>query len=158
MNVYIYMLFDVRLYTYHMITKYKCILFALYNALLWSVFLDFSADSVDKSHTKHTNKASNLHLEIQFTDNTTRFYCRIYYAEQFRKLRSIIFSEGEERYIRSLCHCVQWIARGGKSGSMFCKTHGKSIFSDKVLFLSLQTFLHSSLLEDWQKTIVNKKE
>lgn len=98
-------------------------------------FSDFSADSVDKSHTKHMNKASNLHLEIQFTDSTTRFYCRVYYAEQFRKLRSIIFSEGEERYVRSLCHCVQWIARGGKSGSMFCKTHGKSIFNILLLLM-----------------------
>lgn len=110
--------------------------FLLYALMLYAAFFsDFSADSVDKSHTKHTNKASNLHLEIQFTDSTTRFYCRVYYAEQFRKLRSIIFSEGEERYVRSLCHCVQWIARGGKSGSMFCKTHGKSIFNILLLLM-----------------------
>ena len=102
---------------------------------------------MDKSHTKHTNKASNLHLEIQFTDNTTRFYCRVYYAEQFRKLRSIIFSEGEERYIRSLSHCVQWIARGGKSGSMFCKTHGIDLQCILFFFFSnnLQNNLQKSL-------------
>lgn len=111
--------------------------------MLCYVFSDFSADSVDKGHTKHTNKTSNLHLEIQFTDNTTRFYCRVYYAEQFRKLRSIIFSEGEERYIRSLCHCVQWIARGGKSGSMFCKTHGKFIFN--MLFFVIDNNFHMAI-------------
>lgn len=103
------------------IVTYKCLECVTYCNKL----TDFSADSVDKGHLKPANKASNLHLEIQFTDNTTRFYCRVYYAEQFRKLRSIIFTEGEERYIRSLSHCVQWMARGGKSGSMFCKTHGK---------------------------------
>lgn len=110
-----------------------------------SVFSDFSADSVDKGHTKHANKASNLHLEIQFTDSTTRFYCRVYYAEQFRKLRSIIFSEGEERYMRSLCHCVQWIARGGKSGSMFCKTHGKFVFMMHLVLLTIILICLSNL-------------
>uniref|UniRef100_T1E1T0 1-phosphatidylinositol-3-phosphate 5-kinase n=1 Tax=Cupiennius salei TaxID=6928 RepID=T1E1T0_CUPSA len=102
---------------------------------------DFSADSVDKGHLKPANKASNLHLEIQFTDNTTRFYCRVYYAEQFRKLRSIIFTEGEERYIRSLSHCVQWMARGGKSGSMFCKTHDDRFILKQMPRLELQSFM-----------------
>ncbi|KAF9823441.1 hypothetical protein SFRURICE_004372, partial [Spodoptera frugiperda] len=30
--------------------------------------------------------------------------------------------EIEEGFIRSLAHCVPWAARGGKSGSTFCKT------------------------------------
>ncbi|XP_054715283.1 1-phosphatidylinositol 3-phosphate 5-kinase-like [Uloborus diversus] len=103
---------------------------------------DFSVDSVDKNHLKATNnKSSNLHLEIQFTDSTTKFYCRIYYAEQFRKLRSLIFTEGEERYIRSLSLCVQWIARGGKSGSMFCKTHDDRFILKQMPRLELQSFM-----------------
>lgn len=31
----------------------------------------------------------------------------------------------EEGFIRSLSRCVPWAARGGKSGSTFCKTTGK---------------------------------
>lgn len=28
-------------------------------------------------------------------------------------------------YVRSLARCISWSARGGKSGSNFCKTKGK---------------------------------
>ena len=33
----------------------------------------------------------------EFQDNTAKFYCRVYYAEQFRKLRKLIFPAGEKR-------------------------------------------------------------
>ncbi|XP_035226923.1 1-phosphatidylinositol 3-phosphate 5-kinase-like isoform X2 [Stegodyphus dumicola] len=102
---------------------------------------DFSIDATEKGHVKPASKISNFHIEIQFTDNTTRFYCRVYYAEQFRKLRGLIFTEGEERYIRSLSHCVQWIARGGKSGSMFCKTHDDRFILKQMPRLELQSFM-----------------
>ena len=68
---------------------------------------------------------SNQHLEIQFSDSSTKFYCRVYYAEQFRALRSKVFPAGEDRFIRSLARCAPWAASGGKSGSTFCKTLGK---------------------------------
>ena len=64
------------------------------------------------------------HLEMQFSDSSTKFYCRVYYAEQFRLLRAKVFPAGEERFIRSLSRCVPWAACGGKSGSTFCKTLG----------------------------------
>lgn len=34
----------------------------------------------------------------------------------------------EEDFIRSLSHCVNWQARGGKSGAVFYATEGKSCF------------------------------
>lgn len=71
--------------------------------------------------------ASNQHLEIQFSDSCTQFYCRVYYAEQFRALRSKVFPAGEDRFIRSLARCAPWAASGGKSGSTFCKTLGKNL-------------------------------
>lgn len=41
------------------------------------------------------------------------------------KLNSNIeIGEIEEAFIRSLSRCVPWAARGGKSGSTFCKTKG----------------------------------
>ncbi len=54
-----------------------------------------------------------------------QFYCRVYYAEQFRALRSLVFPAGEERFVRSLSRCAPWAASGGKSGSTFCKTLGR---------------------------------
>lgn len=39
------------------------------------------------------------------------------------------FNGIEEAFIRSLTRCVPWAARGGKSGSTFCKTKGISILS-----------------------------
>jgi 1-phosphatidylinositol-3-phosphate 5-kinase len=65
------------------------------------------------------------YIEIQFTDSTTNFYCRIYFATQFAVLRENVLPYGEEGYIRSLSHSIPWAARGGKSGSTFCKTRGK---------------------------------
>ena len=35
---------------------------------------------------------------LEFQDSSAKFYCNIYFAEQFRKMRELIFPEGEERY------------------------------------------------------------
>lgn len=82
---------------------------------------------------------SNQHIEIQFSDSSTKFYCRVYYAEQFRALRAKVFPAGEDRFIRSLARCAPWAASGGKSGSTFCKTLGKRVTFffqiDRVVYL-----------------------
>ncbi|XP_028967984.1 1-phosphatidylinositol 3-phosphate 5-kinase [Galendromus occidentalis] len=65
---------------------------------------------------------AQLHIDIQFQDASSRYFCRIYYAEQFRKVRSLLFPAGEERFLYSLARCIPWEAQGGKSGSIFCKT------------------------------------
>ncbi|KAJ0178091.1 hypothetical protein K1T71_005914 [Dendrolimus kikuchii] len=89
----------------------------------------------------------NEHVEVLLKDGLV---CRVYYAAQFSQLRHSLLSplttsdaqttdgdnkctcedvkgdkglcEIEEGFIRSLAHCVPWAARGGKSGSTFCKT------------------------------------
>ncbi|OQR76585.1 1-phosphatidylinositol 3-phosphate 5-kinase-like [Tropilaelaps mercedesae] len=65
---------------------------------------------------------AQLHIDIQFQDASSRYYCRIYFAEQFRQVRKLLFPAGERRFIYSLARCVPWQAQGGKSGSVFCKT------------------------------------
>ena len=35
---------------------------------------------------------------LEFADSTCRFFCSIYFAEQFRLLRKRIFADGEEKY------------------------------------------------------------
>jgi len=68
-------------------------------------------------------------VQITFSDSTTNFYVKVYFAKQFAKLRETFFVSGEEMYIRSLARCISWSARGGKSGSNFCKTKGNLKFS-----------------------------
>ncbi|CAB3220369.1 unnamed protein product [Arctia plantaginis] len=90
---------------------------------------------------------NNDHVEVLLKDGLV---CRVYYASQFQRLRHMLLAplttpplddcradaepkcicfendkelcEIEEGFIRSLAHCVPWAARGGKSGSTFCKT------------------------------------
>lgn len=35
---------------------------------------------------------------LEFADSACRFFCSIYFAEQFRLLRKRIFADGEEKY------------------------------------------------------------
>lgn len=78
-------------------------------------------ESVDED--KKAIKQQN-YIEVQFNDATTNFFCRIYFAAQFAALRESVLPCGEDGYTRSLSRSVQWAARGGKSGSAFCKTRG----------------------------------
>ncbi|XP_076363235.1 1-phosphatidylinositol 3-phosphate 5-kinase fab1 isoform X2 [Tachypleus tridentatus] len=100
-----------------------------------------NSQEVEKSSGKVGSKGPNPHIEVQFSDATTRFYCRVYFAEQFRKLRRLIFPDGEECYVRSLARCVQWVARGGKSGSSFSKTHDDRFVLKQMSRFEVQSFL-----------------
>lgn len=83
----------------------------------------------------------DFHVKHQFADSTCRFYCSIYYAEQFRSLRKRIFPDGEEKYIRSLQHSVSWGALGGKSGSAFFKSFDDRFVMKQMSRQELQCFL-----------------
>ncbi|KAG1683157.1 1-phosphatidylinositol 3-phosphate 5-kinase [Nymphon striatum] len=89
---------------------------------------------------KNKSKIPNHHIEIQFCDSSANFYCKVYFAEQFRALRKLIFPIGEDRYIRSLARCRQWKAHGGKSGSIFCKTHDDRFILKQMSKLEVQSF------------------
>lgn len=69
----------------------------------------------------------------EFSDASAKFYCRIYYAEEFHKMREEIMESSEEDFVRSLSHCVNWQARGGKSGAVFYATEGLSIDPNQPL-------------------------
>ncbi|XP_014674475.1 PREDICTED: 1-phosphatidylinositol 3-phosphate 5-kinase-like [Priapulus caudatus] len=100
---------------------------------------DFMINSTDKE--KALKQGLNLHIELQFSDNAAKFYCRVYFAESFRKLRKLIFPQGEEHYIRSLSRCFTWMARGGKSGSTFCKTQDDRFILKQMSRFEIQSFL-----------------
>lgn len=96
---------------------------------------------------KRTIKQQN-YIEVQFNDTTTNFFCRIYFAAQFAALRESVLPCGEDGYTRSLSRSVQWAAKGGKSGSTFCKTRGKDDeeYSSAFVIASLYFLLTLTLI------------
>ncbi|XP_034244231.1 1-phosphatidylinositol 3-phosphate 5-kinase isoform X2 [Thrips palmi] len=93
------------------------------------------------SPTTAAAQQSPTYIEVQFSDASTNFYCRIFYAEEFLKLRRLIWPRGEEAFIRSLAHCVHWAARGGKSGSTFCKSRDDRLVIKEMSKTELSHFL-----------------
>ncbi|KAJ8321633.1 hypothetical protein KUTeg_000104 [Tegillarca granosa] len=79
-------------------------------------------------------KTDGESLEIEFSDSSARFYCK------FRKLRKLIFPSGEDLYIRSLSRCKIWEAKGGKSGSAFCKTNDDRFILKQMSGIEVEIF------------------
>ena len=50
-----------------------------------------------KSTTKVVLDPKQQFVETQFSDPTAKFYCRIYFPDEFRQLRSAVFPYGEDR-------------------------------------------------------------
>lgn len=81
------------------------------------------------------------HIELQFADSSTKFYCKIYYAEHFRLLRKLLFPEGERAFVRSLSRCEQWAPKGGKSGAVFNRTADKRFVLKQMSRFEQQSFI-----------------
>lgn len=90
---------------------------------------------------KQKKQTSNPHIELQFSDASAKFYCRIYYAAEFHRMREEIMESTEEDFIRSLSHCVNWQARGGKSGAVFYATEDDRFILKQMPKLEVQSFL-----------------
>ncbi|XP_067404848.1 1-phosphatidylinositol 3-phosphate 5-kinase isoform X2 [Emydura macquarii macquarii] len=84
---------------------------------------------------------ANPHVELQFSDANAKFYCRIYYAGEFHKMRDVILGSSEEDFIRSLSHSLPWQARGGKSGAAFYVTEDDRFILKQMPRLEVQSFL-----------------
>ncbi|XP_064832829.1 1-phosphatidylinositol 3-phosphate 5-kinase-like isoform X2 [Oncorhynchus masou masou] len=89
----------------------------------------------------HKKSTGNPHIELQFSDANAKFYCRIYYAEAFHKMRAEIMESTEDDFVRSLSHCVNWQARGGKSGAVFYATEDDRYILKQMPRLEVQSFL-----------------
>ncbi|XP_040213306.1 1-phosphatidylinositol 3-phosphate 5-kinase-like isoform X2 [Rana temporaria] len=90
---------------------------------------------------KQKKQSGNPHVELQFSDANAKFYCRIYYAGEFHRMRKVILGSSEEDFIRSLAHCVPWQARGGKSGAAFYATEDDRFILKQMPRLEVQSFL-----------------
>ncbi|VDK32153.1 unnamed protein product, partial [Taenia asiatica] len=93
-----------------------------------------------KSPKTSSTVPTDPHIKIQFADATTTFLCRIYYAEEFHKLRQLVLPQGEMAFIRSLSRCRNWDAQGGKSGSCFMKTYDERFVVKEVSSIEMKTF------------------
>uniref|UniRef100_A0A671SYS0 1-phosphatidylinositol 3-phosphate 5-kinase n=1 Tax=Sinocyclocheilus anshuiensis TaxID=1608454 RepID=A0A671SYS0_9TELE len=94
-----------------------------------------------ESGDKQKKQTGNPHIELQFSDANAKFYCRIYYAEEFHKMREEIMESSEDDFVRSLSHCVNWQARGGKSGAVFYATEDDRFILKQMPRLEVQSFL-----------------
>ncbi|XP_073489524.1 1-phosphatidylinositol 3-phosphate 5-kinase isoform X2 [Aquarana catesbeiana] len=101
------------------------------------------AESANESDggDKQKKQSGNPHVELQFSDANAKFYCRIYYAGEFHRMRKVILGSSEEDFIRSLAHCVPWQARGGKSGAAFYATEDDRFILKQMPRLEVQSFL-----------------
>ncbi|XP_012516663.1 PREDICTED: 1-phosphatidylinositol 3-phosphate 5-kinase [Propithecus coquereli] len=99
-----------------------------------------SQDEVDGGDTQK-KQITNPHVELQFSDANAKFYCRLYYAGEFHKMREVILGSSEEDFIRSLSHSSPWQARGGKSGAAFYATEDDRFILKQMPRLEVQSFL-----------------
>uniref|UniRef100_A0A8C5KZJ4 1-phosphatidylinositol 3-phosphate 5-kinase n=1 Tax=Jaculus jaculus TaxID=51337 RepID=A0A8C5KZJ4_JACJA len=97
-------------------------------------------DELDGGDTQK-KQLTNPHVELQFSDANAKFYCRLYYAGEFHKMREVILGSGEEDFIRSLSHSSPWQARGGKSGAAFYATEDDRFILKQMPRLEVQSFL-----------------
>ncbi|XP_058804589.1 1-phosphatidylinositol 3-phosphate 5-kinase isoform X2 [Phymastichus coffea] len=100
-----------------------------------------TSTATEKDDELKTKPPQPIFVEVQFADSTTDFFCKIYFAVQFAALRERVLSCGEDGYTRSLSRSVQWAARGGKSGSTFCKTRDDRFILKEMKPIDLQIFL-----------------
>ncbi|XP_072902930.1 1-phosphatidylinositol 3-phosphate 5-kinase isoform X2 [Hemitrygon akajei] len=100
-----------------------------------------SEQTNDGDGDKQKKQLGNSHVELQFSDANAKFYCRIYYAEEFHKMRDVILASSEDDFIRSLSHCMPWQARGGKSGAAFYATEDDRFILKQMPRLEVQSFL-----------------
>ncbi|XP_037795533.1 1-phosphatidylinositol 3-phosphate 5-kinase-like isoform X2 [Penaeus monodon] len=102
---------------------------------------EFCVSAATTDSDKNNKSAKDFHIELQWNDQHAKFYCKIFFAEHFRQLRKMVFPFGEEFYIRSLGRCIAWEARGGKSGSVFCKSHDDRFILKEMSRLEMISFL-----------------
>ncbi|KAK0404001.1 hypothetical protein QR680_017234 [Steinernema hermaphroditum] len=87
------------------------------------------------------NLGAHQHIEVDFEDASARYYVKAYYAEQFQMLRKVLFTEGEDQFIRSLSQSLNWNPEGGKSGASFFKTRDERFVFKQMSRFEIQSFV-----------------
>ncbi|GMT32423.1 hypothetical protein PFISCL1PPCAC_23720 [Pristionchus fissidentatus] len=105
------------------------------------------------------NAMNAEHFEIEFSDSSTSYYVKSYYAERFHLLRRLLLPEGEAAFIQSLSQAYIWTPQGGKSGSSFFRTcDGRFVIKTMSRF-EVQSFVKfAPNYFDYLKTAVTEKK
>lgn len=83
-------------------------------------------------------RPEGVHLRFDFESGTSRFHCRILFAEQFDALRRCCGCE--DSTIGSLARCVKWDSSGGKSKMTFLKTRDDRLVLKQLSSSELTSF------------------
>lgn len=102
----------------------------------------YKLEELKATNENMTNECKIPHIDIKFADTAANFSVKMYFADLFAELRKFSFPEGEESFIRSLSRCIRWKARGGKSGSNFCKTKDDRLILKEMSRLEMDSFLN----------------
>lgn len=84
-------------------------------------------------------RESGTHMRYNFSTGSTKFFCKIFFSEQFDALRRNCGCD--ESYIMSLASCIKWDSSGGKSGSAFLKTKDDRLLMKQMSRYELDAFL-----------------
>ena len=104
---------------------------------------NFSNESNSESITDNIQETllreAGNHLGYNFRLGSTKFFCKVFFVEQFDALRRNCGIENS--YILSLASCVKWDSSGGKSGSAFLKTSDDRLLMKQVSRFEMDAFL-----------------
>eukprot|EP01135_Chromosphaera_perkinsii_P001317 Nk52_evm44s164 gene=Nk52_evmTU44s164 len=118
------------------------------------VFFDGPKIYCEDKSILHSVELEETHAEIaplkvererdflcEFSDGRTNFMCRVYYASEFAKLRSLCLEGSEDAFLLSLSKSMKWQTTGGKSGSAFSKMADDRFIMKEMSRLEVQSFL-----------------
>jgi 1-phosphatidylinositol-3-phosphate 5-kinase len=118
---------------------------AWYSDVAVAVYDDDPTSIISLALTLAPVEAGETHVRVLFEDENAlpgdkaKFSVTCYYAKQFEKLRGKC-CEAELNFVRSLCRCKRWNAKGGKSNVYFAKTLDERFVVKQVTKTELESF------------------
>lgn len=101
---------------------------------------DLGYNNISDMHIERTLRSeTGTHVKYHFSDRTTKFFCKIFFSEQFDALRRNCGCD--ESYLASLASCIKWDSSGGKSGSTFLKTKDDRLLMKQMSRPEMDAFL-----------------
>jgi len=101
--------------------------------------VDYQPDAATDGEDLMRTKVPVKHFRLQFDEGSSRFFVKVFFADQFDALRRNCGIE--HSFIESLARCRKWDASGGKSGSAFLKTHDDRYIVKEISRLEMDAFL-----------------
>lgn len=118
---------------------------AWYSDVAVAVYDDEPTSIISHALTLAPEEAGETHVRVSFEDENAlpgdkaKFLVTCYFAKQFEKLRGKC-CEAELDFVRSLCRCKRWSAKGGKSNVYFAKTLDERFVVKQVTKTELESF------------------